>query len=92
MGVTAARKARSIVDNLEYVLAIEALCAAQAREFHRDLRAGRGAQAAYDLLRKHIPPLDADRYLHADIERARELVASGALCAAVSEAVGELAS
>ncbi len=93
MGVTAARKARSIVDNLEYVLAIEWLCAAQAREFHRDLRAGRGAQAAYELLRKHIPPNDADRFLHDDIEKARELVASGALCSAVSAALGtDLAS
>ncbi len=87
MGVTAARKARSIVDNVEYVLAIELLCAAQAREFHKDLRAGRGAQAAYDLLRKHIPPNDADRFLHSDIERARDLVASGALCTAVSVAI-----
>ncbi len=92
MGVTAARKARAIVDNVEYVLAIEALCAAQAREFHRESRAGRGAQAAYDLLRLHIPPNDADRFLHSDIEKARELVASGALCAAVSAAAGELSS
>ncbi len=90
MGVTAARKARSIVDNVEYVLAIEVLCAAQAREFHRELRAGRGAQAAYDLLRQHIAPNDADRFLHTDIEKARELVASGALCAAVSAAAGPL--
>jgi histidine ammonia-lyase len=84
MGVTAARKARSIVDNAEYVLAIELLCAAQAREFHKDLRAGRGAQAAYELVRKHVPPNDADRFLHTDIEKARELVASGALCEAVN--------
>ena len=33
MGVTAARKLREIVDNVEHVLALEWLCAAQAREF-----------------------------------------------------------
>jgi histidine ammonia-lyase len=88
MGVTAARKARAITDNVECVLAIELLCAAQAREFNKDVRAGRGAQAAYDLVRKHIPPNDADRYLHTDIAKARELVASGALCQAVGAALG----
>ena len=87
MGVTAARKARAIVDNLEYVLAIEWLCAAQGREFHKELRAGRGAQAAQDLLREHVPANDADRFLHKDIQAARELLSSGALCAAVDAAL-----
>ncbi|MEO6708456.1 MAG: histidine ammonia-lyase [Planctomycetota bacterium] len=88
MGVTAARKARAITDNVEYVLAIEALCAAQAREFHKELRAGRGAQSVYDCLRKRIAPNDADRFLHKDIEAARELVATGELCQAVTSALG----
>ena len=48
----------------------------------------RGAQAAYDLVRQHIPPNDADRYLHTDIAKARELLVSGALCDAVSTAAG----
>ncbi|HUR27007.1 MAG TPA: aromatic amino acid lyase, partial [Planctomycetota bacterium] len=89
MGVTAARKARAIVDNVESILAIELLCAAQAREFQKDVHAGRGAQAAYDLVRKHIPPNDADRYLHADIAKARELITSGALCDTVGSTVGK---
>ncbi|HTF87323.1 MAG TPA: histidine ammonia-lyase [Planctomycetota bacterium] len=88
MGVTAARKARAITDNVEYVLAIEALCAAQAREFHKGLRAGRGAQAVHECLRKRIAPNDADRFLHTDIEAARELLVSGALCLAVDSALG----
>jgi histidine ammonia-lyase len=90
MGLTAARKARAICDNVEGVLAIELLCAAQAHEFHRELRAGDGAQAAYELLRERVPPLDRDRWLHADLLAARELVASGALVAAVERAVGPL--
>ena len=47
MGVTAARKAAAIAANVETVLALEWLCAAQAREFHTELRAGKGAEAAY---------------------------------------------
>lgn len=90
MGVTAARKARTIADNVENVLAIEYLCAAQAHEFHIDLRAGVGAQAAYDLIRTRVAPLGSDRVLRPDIEAARELIASGELVAAVEAAVGPL--
>jgi histidine ammonia-lyase len=89
MGVTAARKARAILDNTECVLAIELLCAAQGREFHKELRAGRGAQAAHEALRTKVQPLDADRFLHTDIESARSLIASGELCAAIEAALGK---
>ena len=90
MGVTAARKAREIATNLETILALEWLCAAQAREFHKELRAGKGAEAAYALLRTKVKPLGRDRFLQPDIEAARELVASGALVKAVEQATGEL--
>jgi histidine ammonia-lyase len=90
MGPIAARKALTIVENVEAILALEWLCACQAREFHRDLRAGKGAEAAYALLRTRVKPLGQDRYLHADIEAARELVRDGSLVAAVEKAVGSL--
>ena len=92
MGVTAARKARAICTNAERILAIEYLCAAQAREFHPDLAPGKGARAAYDLLRARVPALDRDRYLHDDLEAAHQLIVSGALLRAVEEAVGPLSS
>jgi histidine ammonia-lyase len=90
MGVTAARKARSIVENTERVLSIEYLCAAQAREQNRALRAGKGAEAAHRLLRTRVSALSADRYLKRDIDAACELVTSGALVAAAGAAAGEL--
>ncbi|MFN0244295.1 MAG: histidine ammonia-lyase [Planctomycetota bacterium] len=90
MGVTAARKALEVVANTEAVLALEWLCAAQAREFHAELRAGRGAHAAYVCLRTRVEPLGKDRYLHADIEAACELLRSGALVTAVERAAGVL--
>lgn len=92
MGVTAARKARAILDNAEAVLAIEWVCASQAHEFNAHLRAGDGAQAAYELLRTRVARLEQDRYLHDDLRAARELLASGRLVAAVEEAAGSLAS
>ena len=45
MGITAARKARTILDNVEAGLGIELVCGAQAREFTKDLRADRGDEA-----------------------------------------------
>ena len=90
MGVTAARKLRSIVENTEQVLAIELLCAAQGRELNRELEAGRGAEAAWSALRATVKPLTKDRYLHTDIAKACELVRSGQLVAAVERAVGAL--
>jgi histidine ammonia-lyase len=90
MGVTAARKARSIVTNVERVLAIECLCAAQARDFHPEFRAGKGAQAVQDAVRNRVPPLEQDRYLHTDLVAAYELIVSGELLAAVEAAVGPL--
>ena len=90
MGVTAARKCTEIAANTETVLALEWLCAAQAREFHKDLRAGKGAEAAYACLRTKVKPLGRDRFLKDDIEGARELLQTGALVAAVESAAGAL--
>ncbi|MAB79836.1 MAG: histidine ammonia-lyase [Planctomycetes bacterium] len=92
MGVTAARKARAVCTNVEWVLAIEALCATQARDFHSELKAGQGAQAVYDLIRAHVPSLERDRYLKDDLDTAFELLGSGLLLAGVEKAVGELKS
>mgnify|MGYP001232480805 CR=1 FL=1 len=90
MGVTAARKARSIVTNTERVLAIELLCAAQARDFHPEFRAGKGAQAVQDAVRVRVPPMEEDRYLHADLMAAEQLIVSGELVRAVEAAAGAL--
>jgi len=90
MGVTAARKARAIVGNVEGVLAIELLCAAQARDFHPEFRAGKGAQAVQEAVRKRVPPLEQDRYLHTDLVAAHELIVSGELVRAVEAAAGAL--
>ncbi len=90
MGVTAARKARAILENVEQVLAIELVCAAQAREFHHALAAGRGAEAAHAALRSRVSSLAGDRFLHPDLVRARDLVRSGELVRAVETAVGPL--
>jgi histidine ammonia-lyase len=77
MGMAAARKARRAVECLEYVLAIELLCAMQALEFLKPLRPGRGVLLAYEKVRQHVRALEGDRVLTRDIERLREMVHAG---------------
>jgi histidine ammonia-lyase len=90
MATAAARKARTVVTNATRVLACEVLCAAQGLEFHRPLRAGRGAEAAYQHVRQHVRPLGRDRTLHRDLETVERLIRSGSLLGAVEAACGSL--
>jgi histidine ammonia-lyase len=90
MGMTAALKARDAARNARYAVAIELMCAAQALDFRRPLKAGRGAEAAWKALRAAIPTLDEDRALHRDIETAARLVETGALERAVIESGSEI--
>jgi histidine ammonia-lyase len=88
MGMTAARKLVTIVENVERVLGIEYLCAGQAREFHSELVSGVGPRALEALLRTRVAPLGEDRFLHPDLVAAGELVASGAVVRCAEAALG----
>jgi histidine ammonia-lyase len=90
MGPIAVRKCTEILKNVRTVLAIEMMAAAQAFEFHEGRRPGRGTSVAYDLIRKHVPPLEDDRVLWPDIEAVRQLVESNGILAAVEAEVGPL--
>jgi histidine ammonia-lyase len=90
MSTAAARKARMVVANAERVLACEVLSAAQGLDFHRPVRAGRGAETAYQLVRQHVAPLDRDRALRHDLRKVERLIRSGRLLRAVEAACGEL--
>ena len=85
MGTIAARKARSILENLQHVLAIEILAACQAIDLGSHVgRLGADAlspatAAAHRLLRSVVPPLGPDRVMYPDIEAVRALVADGSL-------------
>jgi histidine ammonia-lyase len=91
MGTIACRKARDILENVAWVLAIEVVSAAQALDFHGGLRAGRGVDAAYRRIRQEVPHLERDRYLRPHLDLVRELVLGGELARAVEGEVGALA-
>lgn len=79
MGPLAARKAKTVLENTSYVLAIEALAACQAIELRRPLKAGPGPEFLLAKVRRHIPFVEEDRYFHEDIKTAYELFESGEL-------------
>jgi histidine ammonia-lyase len=74
MGMTAATKARTVVQNTASGLAIELLVAAQALDLRKPLRAGVGAQAAHEVIRTRVPHMKEDRELHRDITAVREML------------------
>ena len=78
MGMTSALKARKVLRNVETVLGIELLCAAQGLKYREPLRPGRGVERAYRLFRERIPVLASDRILAPDIETAAAMVREGA--------------
>ena len=78
MGMTSALKLRSIVDLAESVFAIELLAGAEALEHRRPLRAGKGVERAFKLVRQIAPPLTTDRPLSGDIARVAEKIRAGA--------------
>jgi histidine ammonia-lyase len=90
MGMISARHARQCVAAAETVVAMEALCAAQALELRRPLRPAAGTEAAMKTIRTAIPFLTEDRALKPDVDAAVEAVQSGELLAKVEEALGPL--
>jgi histidine ammonia-lyase len=77
MGMTSALKLKQIVGNVERVLAIELLAAAQGLEFRKPLKPGQLVQDAFDKLRAEIPKLERDRPLGTDIEAVSEMIREG---------------
>ncbi|MGB9684712.1 MAG: histidine ammonia-lyase [Candidatus Bathyarchaeales archaeon] len=79
MGTTAAQKATQILENTEYIIAIELLCAAQAIDLRGPEKLGKGTRKAYEALRKIVPPLKEDMVLSKDIEKIKEMIENGTI-------------
>jgi histidine ammonia-lyase len=77
MGMTAALKLRRVVDNTRYVLAIEAMAAAQALELITPLTTSKRGQKACAAVRAVSPILDKDRAMYQDFVKIAEVIASG---------------
>jgi histidine ammonia-lyase len=74
MGMTAALKLRTIVENAEHVVAIELLAAAEGLEYRAPLLPGRGVRRAQAAVRARVPRLLQDRALAPDIQQIVEAI------------------
>ena len=90
MAAHGARRLAPMVANLERILGIEALCAAQGIEFRAPLTTSPPLQKALARLRAEVPALGEDRFLAPDLETAARLVRDGALLEASGAAFPEL--
>lgn len=77
MAMGAAWKARRVVANVQRILAIELMCAAQGLDYRAPLKPGRGVLRAHEAVRSLVPALDADRVLTPDIELLAASIADG---------------
>ena len=83
MGMAAAIKLKKIVENTRYVLAIEAIAAAQAIDFLAPLKPSRRAQQSLAAIRKVCPKVEHDRSLAADFAKVAEVIARGDIAEAL---------
>jgi histidine ammonia-lyase len=76
MGSISGRKTLQILENLEYIFAIELLYASQALEFRRPLKSSPILEEIHSLIRTIIPFADEDRVFSDDINKLKELISS----------------
>ncbi|MGK7296003.1 MAG: histidine ammonia-lyase [Candidatus Wenzhouxiangella sp. M2_3B_020] len=91
MGSISALKLISVLRNVEQVLAVEMLTAAQALDFRAPLKPGRGVELAHAAVRAVVAHSEQDYEVGADIEECAELLRNGRLVSAVEAELGKLA-
>jgi len=74
----------------EAVLAIEWLTAAQALDFRRPLKPGRGVEAGYNCVRSLVPQRQIDHCFKEDLNLCLEIVGKGQMIEVVEKLAGEL--
>ncbi len=68
-----------LIANLNVILGVEAICAAQGIDFRTPLATSTPLQAVVTRLRQDVATLGDDRYMAPDLEAAATLIATGAL-------------
>lgn len=84
MGSVSAIKLLQVFENVETVLAIELLCAAQALDYRGPLKPSRAVAAAHARVRATTPHREADALFQADIAAMLRAVRDGELLNAVA--------
>jgi histidine ammonia-lyase len=86
MGSISGRKLHQVMDNIEYIQAIELLYAAQAIDFRRPLKSTPVIEACYALVREEVAFIDEDRIFADDINVLHQLITNGTFLATANNA------
>ena len=81
-----------MLENLNRILGVELLCAAQGIGFRAPLTTSKPLGRVVSALRESVPALAEDRYLAPDLERAAVLVAGGSVVESAGTAMPELSA
>ncbi|MBI9097744.1 MAG: histidine ammonia-lyase [Spirochaetaceae bacterium] len=79
MGSISGRRVNEVIGNVEKILAVELVCAAQAFDFRRPLKSAPVLENCHSEVRKIIDHAEVDRVFAHDLEAARRMIASGKL-------------
>ncbi|WP_405206294.1 histidine ammonia-lyase [Aquimarina sp. LLG6339-5] len=74
MGSIGGRKALKVLENIEKILAIELLTAAQAFEFRKPMKSGIILDEIHKMIRKKVSFAEKDRVFSDDIEKGIEII------------------
>ena len=85
MGSISARRVCQVLDNLENILAVELLSAAQAFDYRRPLKSSKLLEVCHSVTRGKIDHAEEDRVFAEDMETARQIIAAGELVDAANQ-------
>ena len=85
MGSIGGRKALQVIGNVEKILAIELLTAAQAFEFRKPMKSGIFLDEIHKEVRKNVPFADKDRVFADDIEAGIKMVKDQTIMKVIDE-------
>jgi len=74
MGSIGGRKALQVLENVEKILAIEMICAAQSFDYHKPLKSGKILEAVHAHIRTKISHAEEDRVFANDIKKAISII------------------
>lgn len=86
MGAISGRRTNQVIDNLERILAVELVCAAQAFDYRRPMKSSKILESCHALVRERIDHAEEDRIFANDLEAARRIIANKELMHAADAA------
>lgn len=92
MAAHGARRLGQMVGNLNRILGVELLCAAQGIDFRAPLATSETLQRVVTRVRQDVATMGEDRYLAPDLECAASMIASGDIVTAAGIDMPELAA